>query len=80
MVSQGVSTSTQLTIINSFPPNDAIWRHAWSPISLWVFMWGFKVASTCMGFADEKMIKLNGDENRPEQGTTPQQQVRIREN
>ncbi len=30
-----------------------------------------------MGFADEKMIKSNGDENPPEQGTTPQQ-VRIR--
>ncbi len=26
-----------------------------------------------MGFADEKMIKSNGDENPPEQGNTPQQ-------
>ncbi len=26
-----------------------------------------------MGFADEKVIKSNGDENPPEQGTTPQQ-------
>ncbi len=32
-----LSCMIRSNLLNSFPPNDAIW----SPISLWVFIWGF---------------------------------------